>query len=103
MTIHTRMFIRVAAAGLLGLSVAAGCDNPEKKQPEFHTSGSRQGDQRAEQQVAKVQQLRGEGVSDSGKKKSGSDESKSDVNKSLFERLGGEPGIGLIVEDWVNR
>jgi hemoglobin len=103
MTIPTRIFVALAVACLLGLSFAGGCDNPEKKQPEFHTSGSRQADQRAEQQVAKVQQLRGEGVSDSGKKKGGSDESKSDVKKSLFERLGGEPGIGLIVEDWVNR
>ena len=73
---------------------AGGCGNPEQKDRDFHTSGSREADQRAEQRVAKVQQLRGEG--------SGNDE-KGKVKRSLFERLGGQEGIALIVEDWVNR
>jgi hemoglobin len=90
-------------ACVLGLAVA-GCDTPDRKQPEFHTSGSREADQRAEQRVAKVQQLRGEGVGDD-KKKAGLAAlgGQPDVTKSLFERLGGEPAIGTIVEDWVNR
>ena len=91
------------ALGLAGMGVT-GCDTPERKQPDFHTSGSREADQRAEQQVAKVQQLRGEGVGDDKKKKGiegllGQPEPK----KSLFERLGGAPGVSTIVEDWVNR
>src|SRR5687768_4616978 len=74
---------------------AVGCGNPEQKDRDFHTSGSREADQRAEQRVAKVQQLRGEG--------SGEEDKKGKVKKSLFDRLGGQEGITLIVEDWVNR
>src|SRR3954454_20712993 len=72
-----------------------GCGNPEKKDRDFHTSGSREADQRAEQRVAKVQQLRGEG----GNK----EDKKSNMKPPLYERLGGEQGIALIVEDWINR
>jgi hemoglobin len=81
-----------ASVGVILLMV--GCDNPEKKDRDFHTSGSREADQRAEQRVAK--ELRGEG---SG----GEEQSKQQVKPSLFERLGGERGVALIVEDWVNR
>lgn len=77
------------------VALAIGCGNPEKKDRDFHTSGSREADQRAEQRVAKVQQLRGEG--------SGGEKKKADVKPPLYERLGGEKGIALIVEDWVNR
>lgn len=99
----TRMLCSISMAWTLGVGVV-GCDTPERKQPDFHTSGSREADQRAEQQVAKVQQLRGEGVGDDKKKKGiegllGQPQPK----KSLFERLGGEPGVVTIVEDWVNR
>ena len=104
-----RCLCSISTACVLGLAVA-GCDSPERKQPDFHTSGSREADQRAEQQVAKVQQLRGEGVGDDKKSKSDNSKTgvamhgdKDNVKKSLFERLGGEPGVGLIVEDWVNR
>jgi hemoglobin len=76
---------------LSSIALAGGCAVEDKKDRDFHTSGSREADQRAEQQVAKVQQLRGEG----GKE--------DDVKKSLYDRLGGEQGIALIVEDFVNR
>ena len=72
-------------------ALLVGCGNKEKEDRDFHTSGSREADQRAEQQVAKVQQLRGEGGDEPAKK------------KSLFDRLGGDQGINLIVEDWINR
>jgi hemoglobin len=100
----TRFLCSFGMACVLGLAVA-GCDTPERKQPDFHTSGSREADQRAEQQVAKVQQLRGEGVGDDKKKKGleGLISGQTAPKKSLFERLGGEPGVGTIVEDWVNR
>jgi len=99
-----RLICSFGTACVLGLAVA-GCDTPERKQPEFHTSGSREADQRAEQQVAKVQQLRGEGVGDDKKKKGleGLISGQPAPKKSLFERLGGEPGVVTIVEDWVNR
>ena len=73
-------------------ALLVGCGNKEKEDRDFHTSGSREADQRAEQQVAKVQQLRGEGGDDAKAAK-----------KSLFDRLGGDQGINLIVEDWINR
>jgi hemoglobin len=77
---------------ILALAPLIGCGNKEKEDRDFHTSGSREADQRAEQQVAKVQQLRGEG----------GDEAKA-AKKSLFDRLGGDQGITLIVDDWINR
>ncbi len=73
------------------LALLAGCGNKEKQDRDFHTSGSREADQRAEQQVAKVQQLRGEGGDEAAPK------------KSLFDRLGGDKGVNLIVDDWINR
>src|SRR5688572_26905514 len=71
--------------------LSSACGNKEKQDRDFHTSGSREADQRAEQQVAKVQQLRGEGGDEPAAK------------KSLFDRLGGDKGIDMIVEDWINR
>ena len=88
--------VRFAPAGLLFaalLTCGCGGGNKDAQDRDFHTSGSREADQRAEQQVAKVQQLRGEG----------GDEAKKDAKKSLFDRLGGDQGISMIVEDWINR
>jgi hemoglobin len=71
--------------------VLLGCGSKEKQDRDFHTSGSREADQRAEQQVAKVQQLRGEGGDQSA------------VKKALYDRLGGDQGIDAIVDDWIDR
>ncbi len=76
------------------LLLAAGCGSAEKKDRDFFTSGNREADQRAEQRVAKVEQLRG---GDEGGDKQG------DVKKPLYDRLGGEEGIKLIVGDFVSR
>ena len=76
---------------VIPLAMLVGCGNKEKQDRDFHTSGSREADQRAEQKVAKVQQLRGEGGDEAAPK------------KSLFDRLGGDKGIDVIVEDWINR
>ncbi|HEV2293111.1 MAG TPA: group 1 truncated hemoglobin [Tepidisphaeraceae bacterium] len=83
---HLRSPVLILAALLLG-----GCGNKEQQDRDFHTSGSREADQRAEQRIAKAQQLRGEGGDEPA------------VKKSLFERLGGDAGIDKIVEDWINR
>ena len=77
---------------VLPLALLCGCGNKQTQDRDFHTSGSREADQRAEQQVAKVQQLRGEG----GKEGQA-------VKKSLFDRLGGDQGIDAIVDDWIGR
>jgi hemoglobin len=88
---HARTF----AAGLIVSSALlfAGCGatEKEKKDPEFHTSGSAEADQRAEENVAKIQQLRGEGMN------------QTDTHRSLFERMGGQEGLQTIVSDWVDR
>jgi hemoglobin len=82
----------VASTVAVVLLVCAGCGNKQTQDRSFHTSGSREADQRAEQQVAKVQQLRGEG----GKEAAG-------AKKSLYDRLGGEQGVTAIVDDWITR
>jgi len=82
------------------ICLTIGCGNPEQKDRDFHTSGSREADQRAEQRVSKIQQLRGEGSGEGDEEKG---KNGATVKKSLFERLGGQEGIALIVEDWVNR
>jgi len=101
----TSVVLQFAGASVLALAI--GCGNPEQKEREFHTSGSREADQRAEQTIAKDQQLRGEGAGKDEHAKTepkGKDEGiKKDVKLSLYDRLGAEKGITLIVEDWVNR
>src|ERR1700751_1920620 len=72
-----------------------GCATEQKKDNDFFTSGSREADQRAEQRVAKDQQLRGEG----GK----SADQKPDAKKSLYERLGGQEGLTKITDDFITR
>jgi hemoglobin len=74
-------------------AITTGCGNQQKQDRDFHTSGSREADQRAEQQVAKVQQLRGEGAKDG----------EAAPKKSLYDRLGGDQGINMIVDDWIAR
>lgn len=74
-----------------------GCGSAEKKDRDFFTSGSREADQRAEQRVAKVEQLR----SESDQKKGADGE--TTVKKTLYERIGGEKGVQAIVDDFVPR
>ena len=83
--------LRLLALIAIPVAMIVGCGNKEKQDRDFHTSGSREADQRAEQQVAKVQQLRGEGGDNPATK------------KSLFDRLGGDKGIDIVVDDWINR
>jgi hemoglobin len=86
-------FNSVAVVFVVGFSVALGCGSPEKKDRDFHTSGSREADQRAEQRMVKEEQLKG------GK------DSPLDPNakKTLYERLGGDEGLTSLVDDFVNR
>lgn len=86
----TRSLLSFIACAIAG--VVIGCGTTEKqKDAEFHTSGSREADQRAEETVAKTQQLRGEGMN------------QSETNRTLYARLGGEEGLKSIVSDWVDR
>jgi len=88
------------AIAIVVAALICGCTTEEKKDKDFFTSGSREADQRAEQRVAKDQQIKGKGVNTDAKgDKNGKDEEK----KTLFERLGGEQGIATIVNDFVPR
>jgi hemoglobin len=98
------------------LTVAiAGCGSGQKNNQDtgFFTSGNREADQRADQTVSKTEQLRGGGTGGGGKggaEKSsarvtpeGKTVEKAEQQKSLYERLGEEHQIKLIVDDWVQR
>lgn len=87
------MTVALAAAWL-----TTGCGSPEKRNPRYFTSGNREADQRAEQRVAKAQQLRSAGREDGG-----DGEESAPMARSLYDRLGGAPGIRAIVEDYVPR
>ena len=85
----TRSTAAVALLALLG-----GCgSNQETTSEEFHTSGSREADQRAEQRISKAEQMRGEGEGGA----------KGVVQATLYERLGGQKGLETIVADFVER
>ena len=78
---------------ILVAALAAGCASEERKDRDFFTSGNREADQRAEQRIAKEQQLRGEGEG----------QGQPEAKKTLYERLGGEAGMQKIVDDFVVR
>src|SRR3954447_26460357 len=90
------------AIAIVVAAIFCGCSTPEeKKDKDFFTSGSREADQRAEQRIAKDQQLKGKGVNTDAKGTDGKD--KDQEKRPLFERLGGQQGIATIVEDFVPR
>ena len=87
----------LASVLALGSVLTPGCArgrNGESADGDFHTSGSREADQRAEQRISKEAQLRGEGEGGDAKKQE---------RATLHERLGGEAGIQRIVADFVDR
>src|SRR5712672_3489881 len=92
---------------VLCLFVLTGCGSAAKeKSHDFFTSGSHEADQRADQRMAKTEQLRGSGEG-GGEKASakvtpgGKTVVKSDELKSLYDRLGGEKSIAAVVDDFV--
>ena len=85
---------------LVLLLAAGGCASEDRKDEEFFTSGSSEADQRAEQRIARDEQLRGEGESADA---AGGKIGEAKGMKPLYERLGGEKGIAAIVEDFVPR
>ena len=84
--------LRTLSSLLIAACLAVGCGATEKqKDAEFHTSGNKEADQRAEETVAKRQQLRNEGME------------QTDTHRTLYARLGGQDGLQSIVSDWVDR
>ena len=99
---HARLIVLILflVAGFAVLAGVAGCGSEKAEDRTFFTSGNREADQRAEQRIAKDQQLRGEGE---GKGGGLADLGKPNVKPPLYERLGGEKGIAAIVDDFVTR
>jgi hemoglobin len=79
-----------AAAALATLS---GCAGSSQNPREFHTSGSREADQRAEQRMTREAQMRGEA----------GEAAEAGARPPLYERLGGAEGVAKIVDDFVVR
>jgi hemoglobin len=110
-------------ACVLALSQVAGCGSNPQPKDEFYTSGSREADQRAEQRIAKAEQMQADGgkKDEKANEKAGAKSEKSDVfgkpaddkggpgslgegaRKTLFDRLGGQEGITKIIDDFVPR
>jgi hemoglobin len=97
---------------LMATLLLAGCGGGgEEKERDFFTSGSREADQRAEQQVARTEQLRGGeqgsggsgGGADKTDAKPGQGQPAANARRTLYDRLGGEAGINAIIEDFVPR
>jgi len=99
-------FLRLSALLLLVVAGIAGCANRDaEKRDDFFTSGSNEADQRAEQRIAKDEQLKGNEESKKENKTASSStgDQKAPGKKPLYERLGGEKGITAIVDDFVTR
>ncbi len=88
--------VLIQSIALIALLPLAGCGSQQKKDRGFFTSGSKEADQRADQRMAKTEQLKG-GAEGTGDKKTDED------RKTLFERLGGAEGINAVIEDFVPR
>ena len=101
---HTSQSFACLAIVGLSFAVVAGCaGGPEKQDRDFSTSGSREADQRADQRMAKSEQLTG-GNNDGGKKvDKASGANVAEDKKTLYERLGSEAGANAIVDDVVTR
>jgi hemoglobin len=109
----TLTILTATAAAIVALLIAMpGCGmgkNPDKANDRFFTSGDREADQRAQQRMAKAEQLSGEGEnagSDKRKTVTGAQGEKAVVaaaKTTLFERLGGDTGLNAIVNDFVDR
>src|SRR5689334_16946567 len=98
----TPMLVVLSALASLLFALPGGCTTPEeKKDKDYFTSGSREADQRAEQRIAKDQQIKGKGENTDANKRDAA--GKDQEKKPLFVRLGGDQGISSIVDDFVAR
>jgi hemoglobin len=96
------------------LVITSGCrSKPKAQKTDFFTSGSKEADQRAGQRMAKAEQISGagEGAGEKGSKKATKSSGEGGTNTaaltegkmSLYDRLGGDDGLGRIVEDFTPR
>src|SRR5215211_7829801 len=87
---------------IAALALLMGCgESQNKKDPDFFTSGNKEADQRAEQRMAKSEQMN---PNEKSSQKASEEKSAEDVKKlTLYERLGVEKGLKAIVDDFVPR
>ena len=85
-----------------GLTAGCGGSAQEKQDKDFFTSGNREADQRADQRMAKHEQLTG-GNNNGGQTVSTSQAVIATDKKPLYDRLGGDAGVTAIVDDYVTR
>jgi hemoglobin len=106
-------------SAFLIVEVGCGTAKSAKQKDDFFTSGSREADQRAGQRMARDEQLigTGEGTGEKGAKQAVVSKPVADgkltrgTNRAaqvegklaLFDRLGGEQGIGKIMDDFLPR
>jgi truncated hemoglobin YjbI len=88
----------------------AGCGAGKQRDGSggFFTSGSKEADQRADQRMAKAEQLQGggEGAGEKKAKPAKPEEGKpaqAQDKITLYDRLGGEEGLKKIVNDFIDR
>ncbi|HKQ40203.1 MAG TPA: group 1 truncated hemoglobin [Verrucomicrobiae bacterium] len=97
----------MTAAAILPVTTGCRSTKAEKKKDEFFTSGSREADQRAQQRMAKDQQIAGTSGKDEAKGTTGvgaaGQVGKDERKLTLFERLGNENGVSAIVDDFTQR
>jgi hemoglobin len=96
---------RARSVGLKGISLTlaiflfqiCGCAGDAPQNKDFYTSGNREADQRADQRMAQDEQLKGGGEG------AGDVSPQADIKRSLYDRLGGQPGLTAIADDFVTR
>lgn len=100
---------RLTSASLCVLAAVAafvvgGCGaGQEQKDRGFSTSGNREADQRAEQRMAKAEQLAGGNDNGGQKIEKSTGAAVAEDKKTLYNQLGGQQGITAIVDDVVTR
>jgi hemoglobin len=83
--------------------LVGGCGSQQASEDRtFHTSGNRDADQRAEQRIAKDEQIKGKNAQQD-QKSPVAQQAAAAKEKSLYERLGGEEGIKKLVDDFTER
>jgi hemoglobin len=89
---------------MLSIVFLMGCGSQgQKKDKDFFTSGNHEADQRADQRMAKSEQLAGGATGAQSKDASDGKAAQAQDVKALYDRLGGEEGIALIVDDFTPR
>jgi hemoglobin len=93
------------AAILISFFAIAGCGSSQtaSEDRQFHTSGNRDADQRAEQRIAKDEQIKGKNAPGQDEKSPVAAQAAAAKQKTLYDRLGGQEGIQKLVDDFTDR